>query len=229
MKIKFFALLLLVLCSIPSFLLAQRGKETRKVESFGELKVLGDIDVELQKSNTEEIIIRAKGIDLEDVVTEVSGDRLRIKQRKKYFSDIDIKVIVKYKSLREIIASGGAYIETDKIEGVKHILLVANSGGKIETDVSVESIDMKAHQGGGIKITGNARSQKANVNTGGYISGFGLDSKKAYVRVKAGGYIKVTVKNKIDAGVSMGGEIFYRGNPKKVSQSTSLGGKITKE
>ena len=57
-----------------------QDREERSLDSFSSLKVGESINVTLEKGSSERAIVEVRGIDLEDVHTEVRGDRLRISQ-----------------------------------------------------------------------------------------------------------------------------------------------------
>ena len=201
----------------------------KEVSSFDEIKVFGNVKIILDDEDDEEKIkIETQGIKPEAVTAEVSGKVLKLKNEKYKDGEVKVEVTVSYKALRVIKASAGATVYANHvIEGDK-LELSAVSGAEVELSLDVKALDLNATSGGKMVLKGKTDSQKINVNTGGEIKAFMLDCNETYIKMSAGNFAEVVARKKIDVSVSMKGEVRYKGNPGEVTESTSLGGKITK-
>ncbi len=217
----------LILILIASGLSAQTAnKEIRKPGSFTELKVYGRFDVILVKGTEESVSIESERAILENVLTELDENKLKVRMKTNYFQDPEVKVVITFRQLNDITAGAGAVIDAGTIGG-SSINLEANSGSQIKAEVVSDWLEAESTQGATLSLSGKVKSMEASVNTGGQLNCYLLNCENAKVKVTMGGYAKVYVWEKLDASVNMGGNISYKGNPKEVKRSNTMGGSIT--
>ena len=84
-------------------------KEERKLADFNEVRVSNAINLYLKQGNETKAVIEADGIELDEVVTEVSGGGLKvsIKKNNNFRRSIHVKVYLTYKSIESISKSVG--------------------------------------------------------------------------------------------------------------------------
>ena len=82
-----------------------QDKVERSLESFDKLRVSQGIKVDLRKGQSEKVTVEARGIDLDDIITEVRGGTLNIHLERNRYKNIDVKVEVYYKSITSIKVS----------------------------------------------------------------------------------------------------------------------------
>lgn len=234
----------IVLVAVGAF--AQK-KETRSLSSFNEVSVHEGIDVILKKGSKEEARIESDNIDLRDVLTEVSGGRLKIHLDGNNHRNVDVNIVVTYKSLRAVSASSAADIEAEEqivasgdfrvdVSSAGDIELSikadelevrASSAGDCELEVDINELDASVSSAGGIEISGRVNSIDVEVSSSGDFEGYDLPCKRAEVSASSGGSAEVNVSEQLDARASSGGSIRYKGNP-RMDISTSSGGSIKK-
>lgn len=241
---KKLALSTIILVAIGAF---GQSKETRSLSSFSEVSAHEGIDVVLRKGSKEEARIEAENIDMDEVLTEVSGDRLKIHLEGNNHKNVDVKVWVTYRSLRavsassaadltaegQITASGDFRIDVSSAGDIElsvkadELDIHASSAGDCELKADVNSVDASVSSAGGIEIEGSASSLDVEVSSSGDFEGYDLPVKEAEVSASSGGSAEVSVSERLDARASSGGSIRYRGNP-RMDISTSSGGSIRK-
>lgn len=234
----------LILISVLAF---GQQKETRSLRSFSEVSAHEGIDVILKKGSKESARIEAENVDIEDVLTEIDGDRLKIHLDGKNHRNPDVTVWVTYVSLRAVSASSAADLRSDgQIVASGDFRVDVSSAGDIDLNVKADELDVRASSAGdcelkvdinkldasvssagGIEISGTARELDVEVSSSGDFEGYDLPVKEAEVSASSGGSAEVTVSEQLDARASSGGSIRYRGNP-RMDISTSSGGSIKK-
>jgi len=217
-----FSFLFASLISLPAF----AAKETRTPGPFNELKVYGRFDVVLVKGTQESVSLESEETPLENVLTEVEEGKLKVRMKTNYFKNTEVKVIITFRQLHEISAGAGAVIDAGTVES-KNFSLEASSGAEIKAEVVADTLETEVTQGASLTLSGSANYHDAQVSTGGQLTALLLNCNSVKARVTMGGYAKVHVKERIEASVNMGGNITYKGTPKEVKQSTSMGGSIT--
>ena len=76
-----------------------QSRDTRNLSSFSEISVSEAIEVELVKGSSEKAEVEVTGTDAENVLTEVSGDRLKVHMASGNWKNVNAFVRVTYKEL----------------------------------------------------------------------------------------------------------------------------------
>ena len=90
-----------------------QSEETRSLSSFSEISAHEGIDVFIKAGDKEEARIVSDSHDLDEVLTEVSGGRLKIHLEGNNHRNIDVDVYVTYKSINAISASSAASLTAE--------------------------------------------------------------------------------------------------------------------
>jgi len=230
---------------VAGFTFAQ-SEETRSLSSFSKISAHEGIDVFITKGSKEEARVVAQGIDMEDVLTDVSGGRLKIHLDGNNHRNVDVDVYVTYVSLNAIAASSAASLTAEDqivtdgdfdvdvssaadIEAsikADELNVSVSSAGDAELTVEVDEIEAEVSSAGDIEISGAARVQDIEASSSGEYDAYDVESEEVDVSASSGGTIKVNVSQKVDARASSGGSVRYKGSPRYVDVSSSSGGSI---
>ena len=95
--------------------------------------------------------------------------------------------------------------------------------------IKVKYLEVRTTSGGIVKLSGTTKNQNIDVDLYGIYNGFNLDATSNSI-VKAGTGAKAEIKTgeTLDAKVSFGGSIFYKGNPEVLKDKKVVGGIIQK-
>ncbi len=201
--------------------------ETRSLSSFSEISVGEAINVEIKSGDREEAIVEVRGADLDDVRTDVSGDRLKIHMRDgRNFSRTDVYVKVTYKYIDEIDVSSAADLVSVGVIEAKDLEVEVSSAGDVEIEVDVEELEVRVSSAGDLEVSGFATRQYVRVASSGDYDAYDLESKEAEVDASSAGDARIFVTESLDADARSGGSVSYRGNPEKVYADSSSGGKV---
>jgi hypothetical protein len=222
MKSVFFFILTLI--ALPLF--AQKS-ENRSVENFDRIDISGHFDIYLKKGDTPSLTVEARYIDLDEIITRVSGSTLRIESTKRNFRDGEKGIIhITYTSLRNIDMSGaGNIISESRIEG-ENLSIELSGAGNIEIDVEVINLELALSGAGNIDVTGKAKMAEIGVSGAGNFRGFKLVCEEVEVRMSGVGKAQVHATELLDAETSGVGSIRYRGEPKKVRARAGFLGSV---
>jgi Putative auto-transporter adhesin, head GIN domain len=202
--------------------------ETRKLSSFSGIKVSEGIDAYLKKGSKEEVRVEASGTALSNVITEVSGDYLKIHMEEGVYRNRTVKVYVTYVSINSIGASSGANVFHEGLLKTDDLTLKASSAGTIELKTEAKTIEAGASSAGEIVVEGNAGSVELDASSAGEIDAYNLTCDKAEAYTSSGASVKVTVVKDLNARASSGGSIRYRGSPERSNTNSSSGGSVRK-
>lgn len=245
MKKSFLITVLGVLVAGATF---AQSEETRNLSSFSKVTAAEGIDVYLKKGSKEEARVVSDNVDLDEVLTEVSGSRLKIHLDGNNYRNVDVQVYVTYRSLNALSASSSGsitadgLIETDGDFDVNvsssgdvkaeitadELSISASSSGEAELKVTVDEIEATVSSSGEIELSGTARIQDVEASSSGEYDASDVEGEEADVSASSAGSVRVKVSTKIDAKASSGGSVRYDGSPKYVDVSSSSGGSVKK-
>lgn len=216
-----------MLITISFATLAQKSEE-RNVDSFNEVKVSQGINCYLKEGASEKVKVVVDGIDLEDVITEVSSGRLKIHLDKGNFRNIDVKVYVTYKKLEGISASSAADVYSESVIKSEILNLSASSAGSIDIEVEVNELTISASSAADLELKGRANKLNAEASSAAEIDAFDLQAKIVRADASSGASIKLNALEDIRADASSGASIRYKGNPSNSNTDSSSGGSVRK-
>ncbi len=198
----------------------------KKLGDFSQIKIFSGIDVELIKSNESKVIIT--GEKAEKVKVKINNNELRLSLKfPETTAEGKVKVTLYFTTDLNIIdANEGAVITAKDIKQPK-IEIKAQEGAFINMVINTKHLKVKTSSGAVIKISGTTKNQTVSANLGGMYHGYNVKVSNTTI-VKAGSGSKVEVQSGeiLDAKVSFGGSIFYKGTPEVFKDKKVIGGVI---
>ena len=199
---------------------------TKNLGDFSTLKVFNGLDVELIKSDVQKLEItgeKSKKVKIKNV-----NNTLKLSLK---FPELSAngKVLIKLyynTNIAVIDANEGATITGKDIVQNK---LKVNSQERafINLVVKVKQIDVRSSSGGIIKLTGTAKNQNIDLDLYGIYHGYKLKAtNNSTVKAGTGAKAEVLAGETLNAKVSFGGSIFYKGNPSVIKDKKIIGGII---
>jgi len=202
--------------------------ENRKItEDFTAIRTSTGLDVNITQENQNTVIVEADENLQNLIVTEVENGVLKIYSEKNIWSAKSKKVHVSIKTLNSLKASSGSDVRTVKKIQSEEISIGASSGASVRMTVVANSIATNTSSGATIRVSGSADNHAAKASSGSSIKAYDLISKNVIVNVSSGANIDIHASEKIEARASSGGDIDYKGTPKKVLRRSSSGGSIS--
>ncbi|MCB0504735.1 MAG: DUF2807 domain-containing protein [Cyclobacteriaceae bacterium] len=199
---------------------------TRKLEKFTAISASEGIDVTLVKGSSYEAKITASGIEMEDVLTEVSGGRLKIHLDGGNHRNIDVNVEVTFVSLNEIKASSAADIKSSSVIEADMLEIDASSAADIDLKIKVKELHVDASSSADITLSGTADKQNVDISSAADYKAFELVSKEGDISASSAADANVNVTESLYASASSGASVRYKGNPDKVKEHSSSGGDV---
>lgn len=204
----------------------------KNLGDFTILKVYNGIELELIKSKDSRLEITGKKSEMVKIKNVDNTLKISLPfSLKPENNAANGEVLVKlyYNSVIDVVdANEGATITGKELEQEK-IEVNAQERAFINLVLKVKHLEVRASSGGIIKLTGVTKNQNVDVDLYGIYNGFNLESS-ANTTVKAGTGAKAEVFSGeiLDAKVSFGGSIFYKGNPEVLKDKKVIGGIIQK-
>lgn len=209
-----------------SFFICAQNKITKELGSFKVLKVYNGITIDLIRSNKNEAIV--SGIKSDKVRFKLDNDKLKISLSfPETTADGKAKVVLHYANDIEIIdANEGAVITAKSLEQ-QSVQIKAQEGAFINMVINVKHLKVKSTSGSVIKLSGSSKNQSVNVDLGANYHGYNLKvAAMNIIRAGSGAKAEVNSGETLDAKVSFGGSIFYKGKPEVLKEKKVIGGVI---
>ncbi|HOP03310.1 MAG TPA: head GIN domain-containing protein [Tenuifilaceae bacterium] len=224
---KIFRLVAAVCISAFSYsVFAQTSTQERNLEPFDKVRITNEVNVILTKGEAEKLRIEAKGIPVEDILTDIDAKTLEITLKRGVYKDIQVDVYLTYVELRDVYvsASGRASIQ-DVLTGDK-VVFSATTNGQIDAKVDLKTVDIIASKAGLIRLEGNIGSYVAKVSTAANLSALDLKADTAFVDVNTKAIAKVIANNLLEADVRSGATLTIGNAPKDKKIKTGFGATI---
>lgn len=217
---------------INSLLTFSQNKITKQLDDFTTLKVYYGIELELIKSTDQKLEIT--GNKSEMVKIKNVNNTLKISlpfslKPKKNAAKGEALVKLYYnKTIKVIDANEGSTITGKELYQDK-VVIKSQEKAYINLVIKSNLLEVKAISGGIIKLSGSTTNQIVDVDLYGIYHGFNLKAKSnTIVNAGTGAKAEVTSLKTLNAKVSFGGSIFYKGNPEVLKDKKVVGGIIQK-
>lgn len=157
---------------------------------------------------------------------EIEGDI------KDYYIDIsgggDFKSEVNASVISCRIGGGGDLFLKSK-EKTSDALIDVNGGGDMEVEINTEKLKCTVSGGGDADLSGQAAEFEINLNGGGDVNAGTLITRTTLFDVSGGSDIRVNASQEISGYISGGGDVYYTGNPERISVDAKGGSEVYKE
>lgn len=203
-------------------------KITNNLGDFSTVKIYNGLEVELIKADVNKIEIIGEIYKRVKVTNSNAVLKVALKFPE---TTANKKVLVKlyFKNILVVDANEGATV-TGKNFNQQHLEVNVQEGAFTNLVTQTQHLKVRVSSGGVLKLTGNTKNQTVNVNLGGVYRGYAMKvSDLCMVKSSSGAKAEVLVEETLDAKVSFGGTVFYKGNPKIIKNKKVIGGIIRKK
>ena len=199
---------------------------TRNLKKFTHIYVSEGINVHLIKGALHSAKITANGIDIEDILTEVSGVNLKIHLSGSMHRNVDVSIDLTYVDLEEVTASSAAEVKSTTVIEANVFKIEALSAADIELILKVNDLTVEASSAADVVVSGTTDNQTVNISSASEYKAFDLVSKVATISASSASSAKVQVTENLFANANSGASITYKGSPDKVKEKSLSGGDV---
>ncbi len=194
-------------------------KETRDLKGFSRVSfgIAGDLKIKIGTGFS--VVLEGTKSDLDEIETEVSGDRLLIRQESWRFRFRDnISMYITMPALTGVGVSGSGKTEImDDIKDADNLSLsVSGSGRLLTAGIVADELDCDISGSGNIVIgsAGSADRGQISISGSGSYSGEELEIDQLGVNVSGSGSCLCKAGDSLKASISGSGNVTYKGDPK---------------
>lgn len=207
--------------------------ETRNVSQYDQVALEGSMDVELVAGTEGELTVNAERNLMDHILTEVSGNRLKISIEKGInispSRNKSIKITVPFESLDGVSLTGSGDIVTEDEIRAESFNVSLTGSGDIELELDSRDVKGSITGSGDVELRGKTTNFRCVVTGSGDFHASGLRAENVDARVSGSGDIDVFASKELRSRVTGSGDITYSGNPQKEDFRTSGSGKVSKK
>lgn len=224
--------LIYIFLFFSSLSILSQSKVEKNLGDFSILKVYNGIELELIKSTEQKLEITGKKSEIVKIKNVNNTLKIALPFSLKPENNIangEVLVKLYYKNTIAVIdANEGATITGKEVNQDK-LEVNAQERAFINLVVKVKHLEVRASSGGIIKLTGSVKNQNVDVDLYGIYNGFDLIAKaNSTVKAGTGAKAEIMAGETLNAKVSFGGSIFYKGKPEVLKDKKVVGGIIQK-
>jgi Putative auto-transporter adhesin, head GIN domain len=209
--------------------------QARTVSAFHGIKVATGIHLYLSQGAEDAVAVSASEKEYRDHIrTEVVDGILKIYYEnddwKSWFrgDDKHLRAYVSVKTLDQLKASSGAQIEVDGVISARGLRLDFSSGSIFKGNIAVSELTLQQNSGSQANIGGKAENTTIDASSGSQLDGYELETESCDAKTSSGASVSISIRKKLNASASSGGQIRYKGDATISMLHSSSGGQISK-
>jgi hypothetical protein len=202
--------------------------EVRQVGSFRGIKAAEAVSVVLRKGDKESVKVEVENVPLNSVITEVSGNYLRIHMAEGSYKNRKVRVDVTYVALERISVSSASSVVSEGTLQSNNLTISGSSAASLELTLDAGEVRVDVSSAGDIILEGKAKSLTLEATSAGVVDAYNLECETVYASAGSAGSAKINVTKSLKADASSAGSIRYRGNPTSTDTNSSSGGSVRK-
>ncbi|MGR9044740.1 MAG: head GIN domain-containing protein [Gammaproteobacteria bacterium] len=174
------------------------GRESRQVEAFRSVKVLGGVDIHYRRNTAQRVEISGDRNLLPLIKTQVSQGVLTIGSEKSYQTQLPLTV-----ELNGPVLTG---------------LAMRGAGDIVLNDLNEESLRLELSGSGDVKADGRVKHLSVSLTGSSDVDAKNVDSEQADVKLTGSGDLAVTVRDSLRVQILGSGDVTYYGNPRTIDK-----------
>ncbi|NJK85898.1 MAG: DUF2807 domain-containing protein [Bacteroidales bacterium] len=223
-QIGFLATALVIL--ITSAKTDSASRETRKVEGFSKISLSISADVYLEQGKEFKVEVEADEDDLEKIITEVTGDELRIKNKNWHDNLGKSTIYITMPEINGVSVSGSGSVSAKSSVKTSDLdLTISGSGSIYFDDLSSQEMKARITGSGNINCSGKDKASMlyTEITGSGNFNGNKFVAEKVEVRITGSGKANVHATSNLNTEITGSGDVNYAGNPKVNANTTGSG------
>ena len=208
MKIRLFSCAMFFLFLFHLEASAQNATVTRSLSSFDKVAVSGGFDaVILKEGSSESVSIDVKGIDADQIKTEVNNGSLEIGLKKGVRGNYKATITVTYRNISKIANSGSSDVEVQSVIKADNFAYAGSGSGDFKGSFDVKKLDIAISGSSDMTLKGQAEKQEIAISGSGDVNASELKGKEATVAISGSGDVKLSVSGPVRSMVSGSGDV----------------------
>ena len=202
--------------------------ENRKVNEFTKIEVSGGYTIKLVQDSSFSLAISADDNLQKDIETDVSGDKLIIKNKNICSGSEDIMITIGVRDLEEIKASGAVDIIGEGKINARDMGIKLSGSTKVTLDINAARLTTNASGSSEINLKGQASEHDLKLSGSSNVNALDLVTGIYNISTSGSSDCSINVLQELNIHSSGSSAIKYRGNPTSVNNDKSGSSSIEK-
>lgn len=215
------------LLGLASAVHAAPVEESRNVGAFQRLRIEAAIDVQVSPG-TLRATVRGEPAAVRQVMTELDGDTLVIRQTESYpqrSGPVTVQVQMPSLAALDLKGSGDVRLQDFKLPAL--VLRLAGSGDLQGQTLDIGRLELKLAGSGDIRLSGRCEQAAMSVAGSGNVAASELNCRDVTISVAGSGDAEVRASERVSASVAGSGDVRYRGRPVQVTRQVAGSGSVS--
>lgn len=221
-----------LLAGCTSKCIEDSGHQITKVvelKSYDKIEVSGTIKLILKQDSSYNIRIQADSNVIPKIRARVSGSELTLKLENGVYCGTDsIVVYAGIGELKELETDGMVRAISDGVIYGKDVKLNLKGSSDLNLNLNVSRLTTKIDGIGKLRLSGQSGTHELNTSGTAMVEAYDFVTGIYDINVDGNGKANINVLNDLKVKTSGASEIYYKGNPKKVSEKKSGAAKLQK-
>jgi hypothetical protein len=229
-------LLLATAFFVTSLHATEDWKKSRPVSGFTGLSVSSGIDLYLTQGNAEKLTFDVKGVDEEDVKSEIKNGVLKLYIERSgmnwgfnFGKNKYVKAYLTFKQLSSLSASGGADVFGEGMMSFDDLNVSVAGGSDLTMKLKADDLNVSVSGGADAVLEGSAKTLNASGSGGADLDARKLTASVCSASASGGADVYVKATQELTMKASGGSDIYYYGSAKVLAKSKSGGSDITQK
>lgn len=199
----------------------------RKVEKFNKLEVKGAFEVIIVKSNEHHVKIEVDDNLVSNIITEVKGDELIIRNSKSICGAKELKLTISTSDLNSVDCSGASNVRINDKFDTEKFEIKSSGASEIRANINTKLLISKYSGASNIVLIGNADTHAIESTGASTLKATELSVNQCAIDSRGASDLKINVSKELSVTSSGASEIKYIGDP-KISKSIKGASNISK-
>jgi hypothetical protein len=160
------------------------------------------------------------------VLTSLSAYELTIKLETGIYEKGQVYAEIYAKNFKILEIRDNSSAEVDKVLKGDDLKIEISSSSKAKLNLEYNYLEIEASTKGDLELTGSATVVKVSENTQARVNAYELLTENVEVKLNTQAEFFIKTENSLDAQVSTGGKVYYKGDPARLREKATLGGEI---
>lgn len=205
--------------------------EERAVSGFSQVSLANQGDLVIELGDQEKLVIEAEENLLQYIEAEVSGGTLQISTQGKVniSATRPIRYFLTVTQLEGLEVRSSGSIEAPKLTVDRFTVEISSSGNIRIDSLEADQLRVEILSSGNLDISdGQIGDQTVRINSSGDYDAARVQSSSADVNINSSGNARLWVTDSLDVEVNSSGNLYYRGEPARLSTQINSSGKVIK-
>jgi Putative auto-transporter adhesin, head GIN domain len=193
------------------------SEQDREVSPFRSIYTSGPINVYIQQSEHESIVVRSDTNILDNIITEVVNGELKIYSKGSIKHERILDVYVNYKSLDSIHASGPSTITGREVLNSAKLKIKMSVSAEIKLQIESESLQLVMNDAANVQLAGKVNYFNFEITHVGDLMAYNLISQHCNAIINTGnqspGYARINVEQTLNISIKGPRLLKHKGNP----------------